>query len=75
LPLDHNANKFELFWLKGFLKRFSKMFLIEADAEIIYPIGPLTTYEDHGLDKITRVNISFYGTVVHEKKTKHPTLF
>jgi hypothetical protein len=35
LPLDHLASKFELFFrLCGFLKRFSKIFPIEADVEI-----------------------------------------
>jgi hypothetical protein len=39
LPLDQLASKFEyLFWLCGFLKRFSKIFPIEADLEMFYPI-------------------------------------
>jgi hypothetical protein len=32
LPLDHLARKFELFWLCGFLKRFSKIFPTEEDS-------------------------------------------
>jgi hypothetical protein len=31
LPLDHLARKFELLFGSGFLKRFSKIFPIEAD--------------------------------------------
>jgi hypothetical protein len=38
LPVDHLASKFELFWLCGFLKRFSKIFPIEADVEMFDPI-------------------------------------
>jgi hypothetical protein len=39
LPLDYIASKFELFFLLcGFLKRFSKIFPIEADVEMFYPI-------------------------------------
>jgi hypothetical protein len=38
LPLDHLACKFELFWLSGILMRFSKIFPIEADLEMFYPI-------------------------------------
>jgi hypothetical protein len=42
LPLDHFASKFELFWLSGILKRFSKIFPIEADLDIFYPtVAPL----------------------------------
>jgi hypothetical protein len=39
LPSDHPASIFELFLgLCGFLKRFSKIFPIEADVEMFYPI-------------------------------------
>jgi hypothetical protein len=38
LPLNHLASKFELFWLSGILKRFSKIFPFETDADIFYPI-------------------------------------
>ena len=38
LPLDHIVSKFEVYWLSGFLKRFSKSFPIEADLEMLYPI-------------------------------------
>jgi hypothetical protein len=38
LPLDHLARKFDLFWICGFLKRFSKTFPIAADVEIFFPI-------------------------------------
>jgi hypothetical protein len=34
LALDHFAIKFELFWLNGILKRFSKIFPIEADVDM-----------------------------------------
>jgi hypothetical protein len=78
LPLDHLARKFELFWLCGFLKRFSKSFPIEADVEIFYPIvAPHTTWAPWikynwfcttCISGSTRVNLGFYGIVVHEKK-------
>jgi hypothetical protein len=47
LPLDHLASKFEpFFWLCGFLKRFSKIFPIEADVEMFYPIvAPYNPWE------------------------------
>jgi hypothetical protein len=39
LPSDKLASKFELFFLLcGFMKRFSKISPIEADAEMFYPI-------------------------------------
>jgi hypothetical protein len=38
LPLDHLASKFELFRLSGILKRFSKIFPIEADLDMFCPI-------------------------------------
>jgi hypothetical protein len=38
LPLDSFASKFELFWLSGILKRFSKILPIEADADMFYHI-------------------------------------
>jgi hypothetical protein len=38
LPLDHLASKFELYWLSGILKIFSKIFPFEADVEMFYPI-------------------------------------
>jgi hypothetical protein len=38
--LDHLASKFELFWLSGLFKTFSKTFSIEADVEMFYHCGP-----------------------------------
>jgi hypothetical protein len=75
LPWDHLASKFELFWLYGFLKRFSKIFLIEVDVEMFFPYsGPITPGTLNQINWFCtisgsiRVNLSFYGTVVHEKK-------
>jgi hypothetical protein len=42
LPLDHLGGKFELFWFSGILKRFSKIFPIEADVDMFYPIVAFT---------------------------------
>jgi hypothetical protein len=36
--LDHLASTFELFWVSGFLKRFSKIFPIETDLNMFYSI-------------------------------------
>jgi hypothetical protein len=44
--------EFELFWLSGFLKRFSKIFLIEADVDMFYPIVALHNLGDYELNKI-----------------------
>jgi hypothetical protein len=52
LSLDHLARQFELFWLCGFLKRFSKIFPIETDVEIFYPIVAPMTPGDHAVNKI-----------------------
>jgi hypothetical protein len=41
-----------VFWLSGFLKRFSKTFPIEADVEIFYPIVPPYNPRDHESNKI-----------------------
>jgi hypothetical protein len=38
LSLDHLGSKFELFWRSGILMRFSKIFPIEADIDMFYPI-------------------------------------
>jgi hypothetical protein len=58
LPLDHLASKFEyLFWLCRFLKRFSKIFPIEADVGIFYPIvAPLTS----GHQKLNKIDSALY---------------
>jgi hypothetical protein len=75
-PLDHIASKFELFWLSGILMRFSKIFPIETDVDILYPI--VAPHNPQGpwikcnwfctISWSTCVNLNFYGTVVHEKK-------
>jgi hypothetical protein len=46
LPLDHLASKFELVWLCWFFKRFSNIFPIEADVDMVYPI--VTPYNPLG---------------------------
>jgi hypothetical protein len=54
------------------LKRFSKIFPIEADVDMFYPIVVPHNPRDHELNKIDFalycLNLSFHGTVVHEKK-------
>jgi hypothetical protein len=52
LPLNHLADKLELFWINGILKRFSKMSSIEADVHIFYHIvAPhIVTPGDHKLN-------------------------
>jgi hypothetical protein len=54
LSLDHLASKFELFWLSGILKRFSKMFPNEADVDMFYTVVALITPGDH---ELTRPNL------------------
>jgi hypothetical protein len=39
-------------WLSGFLKRFSKIFPIEADVEMFNPNVALIAHGDHELNKI-----------------------
>jgi hypothetical protein len=39
--------KFELFWLSGFFKRFSKIFPIEADVDMFSLLWPLITPGDN----------------------------
>jgi hypothetical protein len=59
-----------------YLKRFSKIFPIEADVDMFYPIvAPHITPRDHELNKIDSAlyqealaHLSFYSTVAHEKK-------
>ena len=70
LPLDQLANKLELFFrLCGFLKRFSKIFTNEADAEMFYPIVAPHNPRDNELNKIDSAlyqEVLVYGTVVYE---------
>jgi hypothetical protein len=58
------------------LKRFSKIFPIKADVDMFYPIvaphnpqGPwCEQFWIYIISASFRVNMTFYGTVVHEKK-------
>jgi hypothetical protein len=50
--LDHLTSKFELFWLGGFLKRFSKTSPLKQMKKFFTLLWPLITPEDHELNKI-----------------------
>jgi hypothetical protein len=52
LPLDHLASKFERFWLSGILMRYSKIFPIEADVNMLYPIVAPHNPRDYQLNRI-----------------------
>jgi hypothetical protein len=51
LPLDHLVCKFEL-WLSGLLKRFSKIFPIQADVDMFNPTVASHNPGDHELNRI-----------------------
>jgi hypothetical protein len=61
LPLDHLASKFELFWLSGILKRFSKIFPIEAEADVhVDMFCPIVAPNNPGDHKLTRIDSALY---------------